>query len=80
MGEAVRLLVGEGHVDHIDLNICMPGAQDHAPRRGLGVDVLGPLLLEALVRAAVDGDIGEHVANPGAGHDEVPPWASTTIC
>jgi nifR3 family TIM-barrel protein len=52
MGEAVRRLVGEGSVDHVDLNFGCPAAK--VTRRGGGAAVPAkPRLLRAIVRAAV---------------------------
>jgi nifR3 family TIM-barrel protein len=51
-GEAVRWLVGEGRVDHIDLNFGCPVRK--VTRRGGGAAIpLKPNLLSAIVRAAV---------------------------
>ncbi len=50
--EAVRWLVGEGHVDHVDLNFGCPVRK--VTRRGGGAAIpLKPNLLRAIVRAAV---------------------------
>ena len=50
--EAVRWLVGEGHVDHLDLNFGCPVRK--VTRRGGGAAIpLKPNLLRAIVRAAV---------------------------
>ena len=50
--EAVRWLVGEGHVDHIDLNFGCPVRK--VTRRGGGAAIpLKPNLLRGIVRAAV---------------------------
>jgi nifR3 family TIM-barrel protein len=54
VGEAVRRLVGEGRVDHIDLNFGCPVRK--VTRRGGGAAIpLKPRLLAAIVRAAVQG-------------------------
>jgi nifR3 family TIM-barrel protein len=51
-GEAVRRLVGEGQVDHVDLNFGCPVRK--VTRRGGGAAIpLEPNLLRAIVRAAV---------------------------
>ncbi len=51
-GEAVRRLVGEGQVDHVDLNFGCPVRK--VTRRGGGAAIpLKPNLLRAIVRAAV---------------------------
>lgn len=51
-GEAVRWLVGEGHVDHIDLNFGCPVRK--VTRRGGGAAIpVKPNLLRSIVRAAV---------------------------
>ena len=58
LGEAVAWLVGEGHVDHIDLNFGCPVRK--VTRRGGGAAIpLRPRLLRRLVRAAVSraGDV-----------------------
>ena len=53
VGEAVKRLVGEGHVDHIDMNFGCPAAK--VTRRGGGAAVPAkPKLLRAIVRAAVN--------------------------
>src|SRR5262245_2108059 len=53
MGEAVRRLVGEGHVDHVDLNFGCPVRK--VTRHGGGSALpLKPRLLAAVVGAAVD--------------------------
>jgi nifR3 family TIM-barrel protein len=53
VGEAVRMLVGEGGVDHVDLNFGCPARK--VTRKGGGAAVpLKPRLLAAIVRAAVD--------------------------
>jgi nifR3 family TIM-barrel protein len=60
MGEAVRLLVGVGHVDHIDLNLGCPVRK--ITRHGGGSALTcRPRLLEALVQAAVDAATTESV-------------------
>jgi nifR3 family TIM-barrel protein len=52
VGEAVAWLVGEGHVDHVDLNFGCPVPK--VTRRGGGAAIpLRPRLLRAIVRAAV---------------------------
>lgn len=52
VGEAVRWLVGEGRVDHIDLNFGCPVRK--VTRKGGGAAIPAkPRLLEAIVRAAV---------------------------
>ena len=52
VGEAVRLLVGEGRVDHIDLNFGCPVRK--VTSRGGGAAIpLKPRLLRGIVRAAV---------------------------
>jgi nifR3 family TIM-barrel protein len=52
VGEAVRRLVGEGHVDHLDLNFGCP--MPKVTRNGGGSAVpLKPRLLAAIVRSAV---------------------------
>jgi nifR3 family TIM-barrel protein len=54
VGEAVRRLVGEGRVDHIDLNFGCPVRK--VTRRGGGAAIpLKTRLLSAIVRAAVQG-------------------------
>ena len=63
VGEAVARLVGEGRVDHIDLNFGCPVPK--VTRRGGGAAIpLKPRLLRAIVRAAV-ADAGAR-----AGHDQ----------
>jgi nifR3 family TIM-barrel protein len=53
VGEATRRLVGEGRVDHIDLNFGCPVRK--VTRRGGGAAIpLKPRLLSAIVRAAVE--------------------------
>jgi len=62
MGEAVRLLVGVGHVDHIDLNLGCPVRK--ITRHGGGSALTcRPRLLEALAGAAVNA---AHEASTGA--------------
>ena len=52
MGEAVRRLVGEGRVDHLDLNFGCPVRK--VTRKGGGAAIPAkPRLLEAIVRSAV---------------------------
>ena len=52
VGEAVARLVGEGRVDHIDLNFGCPARK--VTRKGGGAAVpLKPRLLAAIIRAAV---------------------------
>ncbi len=52
VGEAVRLLVGEGSVDHIDMNFGCPVRK--VTRKGGGAAIpLKPRLLRNIVRAAV---------------------------
>ncbi|MEE4270598.1 MAG: tRNA dihydrouridine synthase DusB [Thermoanaerobaculales bacterium] len=52
VGEAVRWLVGEGRVDHLDLNFGCPVRK--ITRKGGGAAIpVKPRLLEAIVRAAV---------------------------
>lgn len=52
VGEAVRWLVGEGRVDHVDLNFGCPVRK--VTRKGGGAAVpVKPRLLESIVRAAV---------------------------
>ena len=54
VGEAVRRLVGEGRVDHIDLNFGCPVPK--VTRKGGGAAIPAkPRLLAAIVRAAVGG-------------------------
>ena len=54
MGEAARFLVGEGRVDHIDINFGCPVRK--VTRKGGGAALpLKPKLLAAIVRAAVQG-------------------------
>jgi nifR3 family TIM-barrel protein len=53
VGEAVRVLVGEGRVDHLDLNFGCPVRK--VTRKGGGAAIpLKPRLLRAIVRAAVE--------------------------
>jgi nifR3 family TIM-barrel protein len=52
VGEAVRLLVGEGRVDHIDLNFGCPVRKVTSKGGGAAIP-LKPRLLRAIVRAAV---------------------------
>ena len=52
VGEAVRVLVGEGRVDHLDMNFGCPVRK--VTRKGGGAAIpLKPRLLRAIVRAAV---------------------------
>ncbi len=52
VGEAVRMLCGEGRIDHLDMNFGCPAAK--VTRRGGGAAVPAkPNLLRAIVRAAV---------------------------
>ena len=52
VGEAVRLLVGEGRIDHLDLNFGCPVRK--VTRKGGGAAIPAkPKLLQAIVRAAV---------------------------
>ena len=71
VGAAVARLVGEGRVDHVDLNFGCPARK--VTRKGGGAAVpLKPRLLAAIIRAAV-----EAAAPDGcAGHGEVPPRAA----
>jgi nifR3 family TIM-barrel protein len=58
VGEAVKRLVGEGHVDHIDMNFGCPVRK--VTRKGGGSAIPArPALLRAIVRAAVQsaGDV-----------------------
>lgn len=58
VGEAVRRLVGEGSIDHLDLNFGCPVRK--VTRKGGGAAIPAkPRLLQAIVRAAVDA--AEHV-------------------
>ncbi len=52
VGEAVRLLVGEGRVDHLDLNFGCPVRKVTSRGGGAAIPVK-PRLLRAIVRAAV---------------------------
>jgi nifR3 family TIM-barrel protein len=52
VGEAVRLLVGEGRVDHLDLNFGCPVRKVTSKGGGAAIP-LKPRLLRAIVRAAV---------------------------
>lgn len=52
VGEAVRRLVGEGHVDHIDMNFGCPVRKVTSKGGGAAIPAK-PRLLEAIVRAAV---------------------------
>jgi nifR3 family TIM-barrel protein len=52
VGEAVRLLVGEGQVDHLDLNFGCPVRKVTSKGGGAAIP-LKPRLLRAIVRAAV---------------------------
>ncbi len=52
VGEAVRILVGEGRVDHIDMNFGCPVRKVTSKGGGAAVPVK-PRLLRAIVRAAV---------------------------
>jgi nifR3 family TIM-barrel protein len=58
IGEAVKRLIGEGHVDHIDMNFGCPVRKVTARGGGAAVPVKGRLL-SAIVRAAVSN--AEHV-------------------
>jgi nifR3 family TIM-barrel protein len=53
VGEAVRVLVGEGRVDHIDLNFGCPVRKVTSKGGGAAIP-LKPRLLRSLVRAAVE--------------------------
>lgn len=54
VGEAVKWLVGEGHVDHIDMNFGCPVPK--VTRKGGGSAIPAkPRLLSSIVRAAVSG-------------------------
>jgi nifR3 family TIM-barrel protein len=58
VGEAAKRLVGEGRVDHIDLNFGCPVRK--VTRRGGGAAIpLKPKLLAGIVRAAVQGAGGQ---------------------
>src|SRR3954454_7479475 len=52
VGEAVRFLVGEGRVDHIDMNFGCPVRKVTSKGGGAAIPV-NPRLLRAIVRAAV---------------------------
>lgn len=52
LGEAVRLLVGEGRVDHLDLNFGCPVRKVTSKGGGAAIP-LKPRLLQGIVRAAV---------------------------
>ena len=65
VGEAVRLLVGEGRVDHIDMNFGCPVRKVTSKGGGAAIP-LKPRLLRNIVRAAV------RRGRRGAGHDQVP--------
>jgi nifR3 family TIM-barrel protein len=54
VGEAVRLLVGEGRVDHLDLNFGCPVRKVTSKGGGAAIP-LKPRLLRNIVRAAVQG-------------------------
>jgi nifR3 family TIM-barrel protein len=54
VGEAVRLLVGEGRVDHLDLNFGCPVRKVTSRGGGAAIPVK-PRLLRSIVRAAVAG-------------------------
>jgi nifR3 family TIM-barrel protein len=54
VGEAVRVLVGEGRVDHIDMNFGCPVRKVTSKGGGAAIPVK-PRLLRAIVRAAVAG-------------------------
>jgi nifR3 family TIM-barrel protein len=53
VGEAVRLLVGEGRVDHVDMNFGCPVRKVTSKGGGAAIP-LKPKLLRAIVRAAVE--------------------------
>jgi nifR3 family TIM-barrel protein len=53
VGEAVRLLVGEGRVDHLDMNFGCPVRKVTGKGGGAAIP-LKPKLLRAIVRAAVE--------------------------
>jgi nifR3 family TIM-barrel protein len=57
LGEAVRLLVGEERVDHLDLNFGCPVRKVTSKGGGAAIP-LKPRLLQAIVRAAVDAAAG----------------------
>ena len=65
VGEAVRVLVGEGRVDHIDMNFGCPVRKVTSKGGGAAIPVK-PRLLRAIVRAAVRS------GGRGAGHAQVP--------
>ena len=65
VGEAVRLLVGEGRVDHIDMNFGCPVRKVTSKGGGAAIP-LKPRLLRAIVRAAV------RRRGSGARHHQVP--------
>src|SRR5690606_40009949 len=52
VGEAVKRLVGEGHVDHIDMNFGCPVRKVTSKGGGAGIPAK-PRLLAAVVRPAV---------------------------
>src|SRR4029079_8097304 len=52
VGEAVRVLVGEGRVDHIDMNFGCPVRKVTAKGGGAAIP-LKPRLLRAIVQSAV---------------------------
>src|SRR5256885_1207387 len=54
VGEAVRLLVGEGRVDHLDLNFGCPVRKVTSRGGGAAIPVK-PRLLRSIVRSAVGG-------------------------
>jgi len=57
VGEAVRRLVGEGRIDHLDLNFGCPIRK--VTRKGGGAAIPAkPRLLESIVRAAVKAAVG----------------------
>jgi nifR3 family TIM-barrel protein len=60
LGEAARRLVGEGHVDHLDLNFGCPVKKVTAKGGGAAIP-LKPRLLARLVRAVVGGSGGTPV-------------------
>jgi nifR3 family TIM-barrel protein len=53
VGEAVRILVGEGQIDHLDMNFGCPVRKVTSKGGGAAIP-LKPSLLRAIVRAAVD--------------------------
>jgi nifR3 family TIM-barrel protein len=57
VGEAVRLLVGEDRVDHLDLNFGCPVRKVTSKGGGAAIP-LKPRLLQSIVRAAVDAAAG----------------------